>query len=119
MCRDGNSASQSARYINGQLTTLWENAVECVEDGGEYIDACAEDYEKRTFVRAPAQFYFYGKKAPRTVLFPDSLLFEARFGKPELKFVCNHEAVLYINIKSGRLNLEYSKASATDYELDM
>ena len=55
MCRDGNSATLCARYLNGQLLTLWENAVECLEHGG-LADFKSEDYEKSAFTRALAQY---------------------------------------------------------------
>ena len=117
MCHDGNSASQSTRYLNGQLSTLWENAIECMEEGGHANFQC-EDYEKTACTRALAEFHFFGKKPPRSVTSTDDLLFSCTFTKPELKFICNHEAVLYLNLHRGQLNLEYAKATAADYQLD-
>lgn len=118
MCRDGNSASLSARYLNGQLTTLWENAVECLEESEHALDFQSEDYEKSAYTRALAQFHFFGRKPIKNVTSTDDLLFSATFAKPELKFICNHEAALYLTLKSGHLNLDYGKASTGDYQID-
>lgn len=117
MCREGNSASQSARYLNGQLSTLWENALECIEESPG-IDFQCEDYEKTACNRALGQFHFFGKKLARSVASTDDCLFACAFAKPELKFICNHEAVLHLNLQTGQLNLDYGKASAGEYQLD-
>ena len=117
MCRGGTSASRSARYLNGQLVTLWENAIECAEYGGD-VEISAEDYDEYSTVLALAQFHFHGKRSPKTILSADDLLFEASFGCPELKFICNHEAVLCVAVQSGYFNLEYSKATLGEYQVD-
>lgn len=38
------------------------------------------------------------------------LFFVATFAQPQLSFVCNHEAILYLTIKEGHYNLDYKKA---------
>ncbi|PSS11038.1 hypothetical protein PHLCEN_2v3334 [Hermanssonia centrifuga] len=119
MCHDGNSASLSVRYLNAQLSALWENATECVkESGSNVLDVKSQEYEKSKYTRALAQFHYLGKKAPKTISSTEDLLFYATFDKPQLKFVCNHEAVLSLTIKSGHLNLDYQKSSIAGYRAD-
>ncbi|KAJ3522697.1 hypothetical protein NM688_g8838 [Phlebia brevispora] len=118
MCHDGNGASFSSRYLNGQFANLWENAIECIRQCGATPDWQSEHYEKDAYTRALAQYHFFGKRSVRTINSTDDLLFHAAFGKPELKFICNHEAVLYLTIERGQLNLDYGKATAAEYQLD-
>lgn len=118
MCHDGNSASLSVRYLNSQLTSLWENAVECTEEGGHTHDFASAHYEKSKYTRALAQYHFFGNRALKMVDSTDDLLFFATFAKPELKFICNHEAVLCVTVENGHLNLQYGKANATSFHID-
>lgn len=37
--------------------------------------------------------------------------FHARFKAPTLDFLCNHEALVHVNIEEGHLNLEHVRAS--------
>ena len=39
-------------------------------------------------------------------------MFHATFGKPEIEFICNHDAILRLKIKKGYYRLDYSKSSA-------
>lgn len=112
MCHDGNSAPLSVRYLNSQLSALWENALECVKSTKENSwDVRSEKYEKSKYTRALAQFHYYGRKAPKPQGSPSSVdfFFYATFGRPEIRFVCNHDAVLFVKIEKGHVNLEYNK----------
>ena len=42
-------------------------------------------------------------------------MFHATFGKPEIEFICNHDAILRLKIKKGYYRLDYSKSSAMNY----
>ena len=118
MCHDNNSASLSVRYLNSQLTALWENAVECVnsvvhDKGVPQWDIRSEKYDRSKYTRALAEFHFYGKKAPKTAVPASEFWFFARFGRPEVKFVCNHDAVLFLTIENGHANLDLTKATTS------
>ena len=115
MCRGGNNASRSARYLNGQLSSLWENAIDCIEECGQ-VDFRSQHYVNDALSRALAKFEYCGRKPTKTIQTPEELLFEARFGKPHLKFICNHELALYISIEHGHLDLDFNKAEIEDYE---
>lgn len=118
MCRDGNSASLSTRYLNGQLVNLWENATECIRECEHTVSWSSEDYEQSSYTRALAQYHFFGKRPARAITSTDDLLFCAAFGKPELKFICNHEAVLYLTVENAYFSLDYGKATAAEYQID-
>lgn len=39
------------------------------------------------------------------------MLFHASFGKPSIDFICNHDAILRLNISEGHYNTDFQKAS--------
>jgi len=81
-----NLASTSAYYINRQLETLWQIATASVPSDSPEPSTPDTDY---TLL---AQIY---------VGTPENVSFCATFGTPQLKFLCNHAAVLQLLIKSG------------------
>ncbi|KAK7694300.1 hypothetical protein QCA50_001482 [Cerrena zonata] len=112
MCLEGNNAPLSIRYLNAQLSSLWENARHCAKDSGaDARDIKSHEYEKSKYTRALAQYQFFGRKAPKAIRSTDDFLFYAMFGKPELKFICNHEAVLFLTVQEGHANLDYNKST--------
>ena len=111
MCHDGNSASLSVRYINAQLTALWENAVECMNSTKNNTwDVRSIEYDKSKYTRALAQYHYFGKKAPKAQnLSVNDFHFYATFGKPEIRFICNHDALLTLTIDAGHANLDTTR----------
>ena len=110
----GNSAPLSARYLNSQLTTLWQNALQCAtEDPGSALDVSSREYENTKYTRALAQFQYFGPKAPSTVRTTEDLFFYANFGQPDLKFLCNHEAILSLTVEKANLNIDYGRSNVT------
>ena len=103
-----NSAPLSARYLNSQLDAQWQNAVECSSHGANAAFRSVE-YEKSKYTRALRHFDLLSRKPPKNVS-TDELFFTATFGKPELKFICNHEAVFSLKIEQGHLNLAHKDA---------
>ena len=119
MCHDGNSAPLSARYLNSQLTTLWQNAVQCVQESGDNgLDVVSHEYDKNKFTHALAQYQYFGSKAPTTVRSTGDFFFYAKFGQPDLQFLCNHEAVLTLSVNKANLNLDFGKSSITGAHVD-
>ena len=119
MCLEGNSAPLSIRYLNAQLSSLWENARHCVKHSGvELHDVKSHEYEKSKYTRALAQYQFFGKKIPKVVRSTKDFLFYASFGKPELKFICNHEAVLFLTVQEGHVNLDYNNSNIPGFKVD-
>lgn len=116
MCHDGNSATQSVRYLNAQLTALYQNAYECVHDCEDSLDFTSVEYDKSKYNRSLAQWHFVPK--PKKVFSTAELFFSAHFEQPKLIFICNHEAILYVNIKEGHYNLEHNKVSLSNYRVD-
>ena len=116
MCHDCNSASLSVRYINAQLTALWENAVECINSTkNNASDVRSTQYEKSKYTRALAQYHYFGKRAPKAQsLTVDDFHFYATFGKPSLKFICNHDAVISFTIEKGHANLDYKPVTGSN-----
>ena len=119
MCHDGNSAPLSARYLNAQLTTLWQNAVQCMSESKNAVtDVVSSEFEKSKHTRALAQFHYFGCHPPKYVSSTSDLFFYAKFGQPDLQFVCNHEALLTLTIEKGNLNLDYGKSNVTGASVD-
>ncbi|KLO12543.1 hypothetical protein SCHPADRAFT_410840 [Schizopora paradoxa] len=104
MCLD-NRAESSARYINGQLATLYENAKHCSLKHTDHRKPMPSAVEYATFL-----YEFFG---PGNKTRPDhkrtDLSFYAKFGVPRLEFVCNHETILFLKLKEGHYDLEYKK----------
>ena len=110
MCIDGNSAPLSVRYLNSQLSALWENANQCMKEASNTsTDVKSSQYEKSKYTRALAQFHYFGRKASKIVTSSADFAFYATFAKPQLKFICNHDAVLFLEIDEGHANLDYNK----------
>lgn len=117
MCHDGNSASQSVRYLNAQLASLYENASGCVEACGTLLNFKSVEYDKTKYSRSLAQYHFIGPK-PKHITSTKELFFSANFATPKLTFICNHEAILYLTVKDGHYNPEFSKASIAGSHLE-
>jgi hypothetical protein len=93
MCIDGNSAPLSVRYLNSQLSALWQNAKQCVKyaqhHNGEAhsVNLSSEDYVKHKYQRALAQFHYAGSQQSRSQVKYEDLFFSAAFGEPRLEFI--------------------------------
>ncbi|KAL0952771.1 hypothetical protein HGRIS_006999 [Hohenbuehelia grisea] len=122
MCPGDNSARLSVRYLNAQLSAMWQNAAECVGHEGKKtsVDMRSNDYDKHKYTRSLAQFHFAGSKPPRGSIAKDTLFFDGAFGEPRLEFICNHEAALYLKLQKGHFNKNYpSKASVGGYKFNV
>ncbi|KAI0712230.1 hypothetical protein C8Q76DRAFT_845437 [Earliella scabrosa] len=93
MCSDENGAPHAVRYLNAQLAVLHENARKCLE---EHEQARTEENK-----------HFYAL-AEYTVLKPGTsdTAFYATFDRPELEFVCDHDAILHLTLANSRLVLD-------------
>lgn len=93
----GNRAQVSSHYINRQLTALYENAETCTKKHGTGLKHVHIEVEYGTCL-----YEFFGPgKHLRKGGSKDDLSFYALFGQPRLEFICNHEVVLFLNIKEG------------------
>lgn len=110
MCLDGNTAELSGHYINAQLVALWENAQRCATHAATapYKFRSAA-YEKSRSIRALYEYHYIPRKAD-PALVVEELFFSAKFGKPELKFICNHSAFFHLKIETGHLNIDVKEA---------
>ena len=119
MCIGGNNAPLSARYLSSQLSTLWRNAVQCVDEahGGE-LDVTSEEYEHSKAGRALAQYHYFGPRAPSPIHSTSDFFFYARFGEPSLKFLCNHEVILTLVIDKANVNIDFGKSATTGARVD-
>ena len=116
MCLDGNSAELSSHYVNSQLQALWENASKCAEHAA-HLDYKSIAYEKSRNTRALREYHYMTRRSKQG-LKETELFFSARFGKPELKFICNHEAWLCVKIEKGHLNLVHKDALKPNFRAD-
>ncbi|KAI0367407.1 hypothetical protein BV20DRAFT_1089883 [Pilatotrama ljubarskyi] len=88
MCLDENLAPFGAQYINAQLESLYKNAKRCTEQ-----HPGAHSSENR-------RFSILATYVVEEALGPSYSAFEAVFGRPELKFICNHNAELVLKIET-------------------
>ncbi|KAF8183019.1 hypothetical protein K438DRAFT_1975274 [Mycena galopus ATCC 62051] len=108
MCLGDNSATLSARYINAQLTAMWENARECAgHDILPTVDLRSGEYQKHKYARSLAEFHFAGDAPARGSIAKEGLFFNGTFEKPRLEFICNHEAVLYLKLERGHFDMAF------------
>ncbi|KAL4248925.1 hypothetical protein ABKN59_007566 [Abortiporus biennis] len=107
MCFGENSAPHATHYLNAQLTALWENATECVAHHGNGLKP--SDSQKYSFSLAE---FFYGKHRGRGHASKADMMFHAYFGRPQLEFICNHDALLRLHLKEGHYNTEFAKATS-------
>ncbi|KAJ6464047.1 hypothetical protein C8R45DRAFT_1220135 [Mycena sanguinolenta] len=114
MCLHDNSAPLSVRYLNSQLSAMWQNAVECVRYGSEQtaVDVRSSDYQKHQYTRSLAEFHFAGLAPSRGPIAIRDLFFHGSFGEPRLEFICNHEAALYLKLQKGHFNKVYPTKTA-------
>ena len=101
----GNRAENSAAYINSQLLVQWRNAQRCTE---HYGNGRKPEYKEVEFGTALFEFYGPGK-SNRYRPSKQDYAFHAHFGVPRIDFVCNHEVVLYIDIRNGHFSTDIEK----------
>ncbi|KAH8114471.1 hypothetical protein DFH11DRAFT_220480 [Phellopilus nigrolimitatus] len=103
----GNRAESSSHYINSQLGALYENAQKCTEKHGTGFKPTMSAVEYGTCL-----FEFYGPgKHSRYQPSRLDLPFFAKFGRPRIEFVCNHEVILFLDLQEGHYNLDITKIS--------
>ncbi|KAM5533454.1 hypothetical protein V8D89_012892 [Ganoderma adspersum] len=95
MCSDENSAPHADRYLNAQLAILHENAQKCLE---EHVQARTEE-NKHSY--ALAEFTVH-KPSHGSV----DTAFHATFDKPTLEFICDHDVIIYLNLKKSHVILD-------------
>ncbi|KAL5504464.1 hypothetical protein ACEPAH_7125 [Sanghuangporus vaninii] len=101
----GNRAEVSVHYINGQLRALFENAQHCAK---KHLDGFKPSASAVEYATCLAEFYGPSKHVRQDATFTD-LPFFVKFGCPRVEFVCNHEAVLFLNLREGHYNLDINK----------
>jgi hypothetical protein len=100
MCH-GNRAPQAIRYLNQQLFSHWDNAKRCVETHACTSKPLSATVEYGMCLRE----YFHGFPSNKRHASKEDHAFYAKFGAPELRFICNHDAVLIFTIEEGHFNL--------------
>jgi len=98
----GNRAESSAHYINSQLVSLYENAQNCTAKHGTGLKPTSSVVEYSTCLW---EWYGPGKHARHQPSKAD-LAFYAKFGAPRIEFVCNHEVILFFELKEGHYTLD-------------
>ena len=57
--------------------------------------------------------YYYGRHRSGAQASAQDMMFQASFKAPKVNFLCNHEAIVEINIDEGHYNVDYACASET------
>ena len=104
----GNRAENSAFYLNTQFKGLWENAQRCALAHGGKFRPLKSEVE---FGICLYEFFGPGKQTRLNASKPE-LAFYAKFGVPSIEFVCNHEVILYLDIKEGHYSTDTLNYSA-------
>lgn len=111
MCQ-GNRAEASARYISAQLVALYENARHCAEKH----DASGTKPTQSSIEYGISLYRFYGPgNHSRSRPSVRDLSFFATFDPPRLEFVCNHEVILFLNLREGHYKIQSRKQTANQY----
>lgn len=109
MCINDNNAGHAQHFINAQLLALWSIATECAQS---YSKCDKECHKVLGYDYALAEYY-----APTTLHTPapkpkhsgingtvksskSHCVFHASFSEPTIDFVCAHELVYHLNIRS-------------------
>ncbi|KAI0356431.1 hypothetical protein OH77DRAFT_1400405 [Trametes cingulata] len=103
MCTDENLAPHAVRYLNAQLAVLHENAKKCLEEHPQ-----ARNEENRPFY-ALAEFAVQRPGITSQEPSEANSLFHATFDAPELKLICDHDALFCINVERGHVVLDGSR----------
>ncbi|GBE84865.1 predicted protein [Sparassis crispa] len=102
MCVGENCAPQAVHYINAQLAALYDNALSCVKDHGN----AHRSEDRFKYSHALVDFSFGESHGDAK--------FQAVFRKPELEFICNHDAFFRIKIESGHYHLNHSSEASLE-----
>lgn len=98
MCIDGDNSGHVTEYINAQLQSLHKIAVECLSHYDENHEHGGDDPATLPgYDFALAGFYHKQESAL------SSTRFKARFGAPVVEFICNHDALLHLEIYEATL----------------
>ena len=94
-----NRSYNSASYLNAQLTGLWDNAKHCANDSDHWTQRTGET-ELGTCLYQTFDLQHFDHPSIDTAKFS----FHAKFGKPSIEFVCNHEIILKLTVTEGHYN---------------
>lgn len=99
MCIDGENAAHISEYINTQLLGLYKIAVDCSihHNKTPRYDADGQLVKPSTLPGYDTALAEYHSKGGE---------FHATFGPPSVRFVCNHNAILRIDVQSAALTTE-------------
>ena len=85
MCADGDNARHATDFVNSQLKSLYDIAGDCIEHYGDTAS-------KQPGYDFALREYYYKSKTSSPVKF--------EFGVPEVEFICNHDAILRLDIQN-------------------
>ena len=92
----GNRASDTTRWINQQLFTLWQLSVDCVK---------SHECDRR-IKYAQAGFAQSTCLAQICVGRHGDLSFFCEFEAPEIEFICNHDVLVKFQVKGGDIKIK-------------
>ena len=95
-----NRAPIAATYLNRQLETHWINNCTYAKKYGSHLKPTSPHVEFGTCLAEYYHGFSHNKKNPSK----EDMSFYASFGTPRLEFICNHNAVLYLDLKEGHFN---------------
>ncbi|KAI0632190.1 hypothetical protein C8Q77DRAFT_1158854 [Trametes polyzona] len=114
MCSDENGAPNAARYLNAQLAVLHENAKRCLE---EHAHSRRDDNQE---FYALAEYTIPRSGATSSWVHSESdSNFHACFRPPELRFICDHDVLVYFTIDSGHVTLDTLRAGGQGHAISL
>lgn len=99
MCIDGENAAHISEYINTQLLGLYKIAVDCSIHHNETprYDAGGQLVKSSTLPGYDTALAEYHSKGGEL---------HATFGPPSVRFVCNHNAIVRLDVQSATLTAD-------------
>jgi hypothetical protein len=98
MC-PGNRAIETVDWLNKQLTALWEVSDRCVAKHGRRVKHSQPEIAISSCL---AQLCVGGSRSNSSI---DDAAFFCEFDAPTIEFICNHDVLLRLHIKSGQYKL--------------
>lgn len=101
MCINGDNAEHATEFVNAQLRSLYNISGACIE----HYDAQDVDRSQQSGYDFALREYYYKSKTSSTI--------KPEFDLPEVDFVCNHDAILYLKIQNVTVHSTYEASEIT------
>jgi hypothetical protein len=102
MCPENRPAA-TIIWLNQQLQALWKASDDCVTKHGRKVKPSQHEIAHATCL---AQLCVGGSRFKPSI---EDASFFCEFAAPKIDFICNHDVLLLLNIKSGHFKHAHGK----------